>query len=67
MSTRQLNTDEEEQFFDAQRPVILNGIEDIALNPDLADRAIIVNLPASPKKDGKRNVSSGNRSSESGR
>ena len=45
MSTRQLNTDEEEHFFDAQRPVILNGIEDIALNPDLADRAIIVNLP----------------------
>ena len=50
MSTRQLNTDEEEHFFDAQRPVILNGIDDIALSPDLADRAIIVNLPAIPEE-----------------
>jgi hypothetical protein len=43
--TRQLHTDEEEILFDAKRPIILNGIEDIARSPDLADRAIILTLP----------------------
>jgi hypothetical protein len=44
--TRQLYTDEEEILFDGKRPIILNGIEDIARSPDLADRAITLTLPA---------------------
>jgi hypothetical protein len=38
-AVRQLYTDQDEALFDAQRPVILNGIEDIVTRPDLADRA----------------------------
>lgn len=30
----------------AARPVILNGIVDLAVRPDLADRAVVVSLPA---------------------
>jgi len=44
-ATRELHTDSEEILFDATRPIILNGIDDIAGNPDLADRALIVTLP----------------------
>jgi hypothetical protein len=39
-AVRQLYTDQDEVLFDAQRPVILNGIEDVVDRPDLADRAI---------------------------
>lgn len=48
-ATRELHSDSEEMIFDAQRPVILNGIDDIATNADLADRALIVNLPIIPE------------------
>jgi hypothetical protein len=44
-STRELYTDSEEVFFDAMRPVILNGIDHLAERADLADRALILNLP----------------------
>jgi hypothetical protein len=44
-STRELYTDAEEVIFDFARPVILNGIDYLAERPDLADRAIILNLP----------------------
>ena len=44
-STRELYTDGEEKIFDAQRPVILNGIEELATRGDLLDRAIIIYLP----------------------
>lgn len=43
-ATRQLYTDDDEILFDAQRPVILNGIEDIVERPDLADRALFFTL-----------------------
>jgi len=49
-STRQLYTDEDEIMFDVKRPVILNGIDDIARSPDLADRSLIVTLSALPEK-----------------
>ena len=39
-AVRQLYTDQDEVLFDAARPVILNGIEDIVTRPDLADRAV---------------------------
>jgi hypothetical protein len=42
---RQLFTDQDEVLFDAARPVILNGIEDVVSRPDLADRALFLTLP----------------------
>lgn len=46
--TRELYTDREEAIFDAQRPVILNGITDLATRSDLLDRSILVRLPRLP-------------------
>ena len=43
-AVRQLYTDQDEVLFDAARPVILNGIEDIVTRPDLADRAVFLTL-----------------------
>jgi hypothetical protein len=45
-AVRQLYTDQDEVLFDAARPVILNGIEDVVTRPDLADRSIFLTLPA---------------------
>ena len=47
---RQLYTDQDEVLFDASRPMILNGIEDIVNRPDLADRAVILTLAAIPEE-----------------
>jgi hypothetical protein len=44
-STRELYTDTEDVILDLTRPVILNGIDHLAERPDLADRAIILQLP----------------------
>ena len=44
-AVRQLYTDRDEVLFQAARPIILNGIEDVITRPDLADRAIFMNLP----------------------
>jgi hypothetical protein len=41
---RQLYTDHDEVLFQAARPAILNGIEDVVCRPDLADRAIFLML-----------------------
>jgi hypothetical protein len=43
-AVRQLYSDQDEVLFDAARPVILNGIEDIVTRPDLADRAVFLTL-----------------------
>jgi hypothetical protein len=43
-STRRLFTDQDEILFALARPVILNGIEDVIIRPDLADRAILLTL-----------------------
>ncbi len=43
-AVRQLYSDQDEVLFDAARPVILNGIEDIVARPDLADRALFLTL-----------------------
>lgn len=45
---RQLYSDQDEVLFDAARPVILNGIEDIVARPDLADRAVFLTLEPIP-------------------
>ena len=44
-STRALYTDDEERIFEAKRPVMLNGIEELATRGDLLDRALVVELP----------------------
>jgi hypothetical protein len=48
-STRKLYTDDEEQLFNAQRPSVLNGIEDFVNRPDLADRTIFLTLDPIPE------------------
>ena len=45
-AVRRLYTDQDEVLFEACRPVILNGIEDVVTRPDLADRAIFLTLEA---------------------
>ncbi len=44
-ATRELYSDADEMIFDAQRPLILNGIEELATRADLLDRALILYLP----------------------
>jgi hypothetical protein len=34
------STDDEEVLFEAARPILLNGIEEVVSRPDLGDRAI---------------------------
>src|SRR5262249_35725365 len=48
-AVRQLYTDGDEVLFDAARPVMLNGIEDIVTRPDLADRAVFLTLEPIPE------------------
>jgi hypothetical protein len=43
-AVRQLYTDQDEVLFDACRPAILNGIEDIVTRPDLAERSLFLTL-----------------------
>jgi hypothetical protein len=45
-ATRQLYTDDEEIIFSARRPIILNGIDDIATRGDLQERSVLVSLPS---------------------
>jgi hypothetical protein len=42
LSTRQLYTDREEILFEAKRPLVMNGIADVASRPDLLDRSLVV-------------------------
>ncbi len=46
--TRELYTDGEETLFWAARPIILNGITDLAVRSDLLDRSLLVTLPRIP-------------------
>jgi hypothetical protein len=52
LSTRMLYTDDEERIFEAKRPILLTGIEEVATRADLLDRLIIRQLPVIP--DGER-------------
>lgn len=45
LSTRRLYSNTSETHLSATRPIILNGIEDLATRGDLLDRAIVINLP----------------------
>ena len=48
-ATRALYSDEDETHFNAMRPILLNGIDDVADRPDLLDRAILLRLPTIPE------------------
>ncbi len=45
LSTRELYTDADETLFFAQRPMLVNGIEEMVTRPDLVDRALTLHLP----------------------
>jgi hypothetical protein len=45
-AARELYQDSEEIIFDAMRPVLINGIEEVATRSDLLDRTLIVTLPS---------------------
>jgi hypothetical protein len=48
-ATRELYSDAEETIFAAQRPIVMNGIEELATRADLLDRAIVLSLPTIPE------------------
>lgn len=50
LSSRALYSNREEVIFEACRPVVLNGIEELAQRPDLIDRALIVRCPFIPEE-----------------
>src|SRR5262249_53122209 len=43
--TRLLFTDSEEFLLAVKRPIVLNGIEEVAVKGDLADRTLVVTVP----------------------
>lgn len=47
-ATRTLYENDEETLFMAMRPIILNGIEELATRSDLLDRTVIIHLPSIP-------------------
>ena len=48
-ATRMLFSDDEEMIFDATRPVILTGIEELPTRGDLLDRSVMFQLPRIPE------------------
>lgn len=48
-SARELYSDDNEKLFNAQRPILLNGIEDLCTRADLLDRALAIMLPPIPE------------------
>src|SRR5262249_43235555 len=48
-STRSLYENGEETIFNAQRPLIINGITELASRSDLMDRCLLVELPTIPE------------------
>lgn len=50
ISNRALYTDNDEIILDVRRPMILNGIDDVAHRADLRDRAVILNLNPIPEQ-----------------
>jgi hypothetical protein len=49
-SVRELYSDQDETILDVQRPVALNGIEEVVTRNDLLDRSAIVSLPSIPRE-----------------
>jgi hypothetical protein len=53
-ATRELYTDTDEVLFEAMRPILLNGITDYIVAPDLLDRTLQLELPTIPKPKRRR-------------
>ena len=54
-STRQLYSDTDEVLFDAQCPIMLNGIDQFVTRDDFRDRSLVLVLPRMPdekRRDG---------------
>ena len=49
-ATRMLYSDDEEMIFSAMRPIILNGIDDLATRGDLQERSLLASLPSIPEE-----------------
>lgn len=49
--TRELYENDEETLFNAARPIIVNGIDDLAEKADLIDRGVFIELPPIPDED----------------
>ena len=49
-AARALYTDDSEVVFQAKRPILLNGIEEVATRSDLLDRCIVLSLQAIPEE-----------------
>jgi len=47
-ATRELYSDADERIFDGKRPIMINGIGDVAQRSDLVDRTIQLTLPTIP-------------------
>lgn len=56
ISERQLYTNADEVLIEVQRPVILNGIEDLATRPDLADRGLHVECEVITRRRSEREL-----------
>src|SRR5262249_716072 len=55
-AVRRLYSDDDEVLFEAARPILLNGIEEVISRPDLGDRAIFLTL--APIGEGQRRLES---------
>ncbi len=51
---RRLYRDDDEILFDLKRPVLINGINDLAKREDLASRALIIRMPHIPRSERRR-------------
>ena len=49
-ATRELYSNDEEKLFNAARPIMFNGIEELATRPDLLERSAVVNLASIPDR-----------------
>jgi hypothetical protein len=47
-ATRALHTNDDEMLFNAVRPIMLTSVGEVVSRADLADRAIVIDLPAIP-------------------
>lgn len=54
MGVRKLYTDDSEQLFVAMRPMVINGIENAIVRPDLLDRTIAIHLQSIPQDSRRR-------------
>lgn len=51
ISIKRLGTEADEILLDAKAPIIINGIGDLVLRPDLADRTVSIKTTAIPNSD----------------